>query len=126
MAQTAAPQGLEAKYGLPATVRFCTRCVISNQRPNSAVEYQHTRQSRKDTIAFDAEGVCDACRFAERKRKTIDWTQRERELRELKVELARFADRYRGTPLADGAVRELRELKDEMLPADRGTPPGKA
>lgn len=83
MAQTAAPQGLEAKYGLPATVRFCTRCVISNQRPNSAVEYQHTRQSRKDTIAFDAEGVCDACRFAERKRKTIDWTQRERELRDL-------------------------------------------
>lgn len=44
----------------------------------------------------------------------------------LKVELARFADRYRGTPLADGAAREIKQLKEEMLPADRRTPPGKA
>jgi N-acetyl sugar amidotransferase len=71
---------LEAYYGLPRDVRFCRRCVISNQRPNSAVEYQHARTTKKATIAFDAEGVCDACRVAERKKREVDWEQRERDL----------------------------------------------
>src|SRR4051812_2070992 len=74
---------LEAKYGLPREVKFCTRCVISNQRPNSTVEYAHTEASKKSTIHFDSEGVCDACRFAEIKRTRIDWVERERELRSL-------------------------------------------
>ena len=81
----------DTKYGLPGDVKFCTRCVISNQRPNSAVEYKHTKQTKKDTIAFDEDGVCDACRFTERKNDgTIDWDQRERELREL-------CDKHRST-----------------------------
>ena len=33
------------KYGLPRYVHFCKQCVISNQRPNSAVEYQQDRKS---------------------------------------------------------------------------------
>ena len=74
---------LEAYFGLPREVRFCTRCVISNQRPNSDVEYAHTAQSKKKTIGFDAEGVCDACRQAERKKGAIDWAAREAELKEL-------------------------------------------
>ncbi|MBI2636150.1 N-acetyl sugar amidotransferase [Candidatus Peregrinibacteria bacterium] len=74
---------IETKYGLPAEVRFCKRCVISNQRPNSAVEFRHTSESKKQTINFDSEGVCDACRFTEKKHRTIDWLARERELREL-------------------------------------------
>ncbi|MBA3344297.1 MAG: N-acetyl sugar amidotransferase [Gemmatimonadales bacterium] len=74
---------LEVKYGLPRQVKFCARCVISNQRPNSTVEYRHTSESKKQTIHFDAEGVCDACRFAERKRTGIDWAERERQLVEL-------------------------------------------
>lgn len=73
----------EAFYGLPQEVRFCTTCVISNQRPNSAVEFQHTSGSEKQTINIDAEGVCDACRVAERKKQGIDWDAREDELREL-------------------------------------------
>jgi N-acetyl sugar amidotransferase len=73
----------EAKYGLPAYVRFCRLCVISNQRPNSAVEFAHTRASRKETINIDADGVCDACRVAELKKRNVDWNQREAELREL-------------------------------------------
>lgn len=73
----------ETKYGLPSEVKFCVRCVISNQRPNSAVEYKHTKDSTKKTIAFDEHGVCDACRFAERKKKTIDWNAREKALMEL-------------------------------------------
>lgn len=72
-----------AKYGLPPEVKFCTCCVISNQRPNSAVEYSHTKESKKKTIAFDDNGVCDACRFAMRKKQGIDWAERERQLREL-------------------------------------------
>lgn len=78
-----AHEELEIKYGLPREVRFCKRCVISNQRPNSAVEFQHTAASKKSTIRFDDEGVCDACRVAERKRGTIDWDKRETELRAL-------------------------------------------
>lgn len=73
----------EAKYGLPSSVSYCRRCVISNQRPSSAVEFLHTQDSKKHTINFDAEGVCDACRFAERKRGKIDWDERERELQDL-------------------------------------------
>lgn len=83
-------QNLEAKYGLPEEVVYCKRCVISNQRPNSAVEYNHTKASVKKTIHFDKEGVCDACRFAEKKHQTIDWEEREKQLREL-------FDRHRST-----------------------------
>lgn len=72
----------ETLYGLPREVFFCKRCVISNQRPNSAVETKHTRASQKQTIAFDGEGVCDACRVRDRK-AGIDWAQREKELMDL-------------------------------------------
>ena len=56
-----------ARYKLPGEVKYCARCVISNQRPR---------------IVFDADGVCNACHFAEYK-KTIDWKAREAELREI-------------------------------------------
>jgi N-acetyl sugar amidotransferase len=74
---------LSTRFGLPKKVVFCKRCVISNQRPNSAVEYEHTKDTQKKTIHFDAEGICDACRFAEKKNATIDWDERERRLRDL-------------------------------------------
>jgi len=35
----------EAKYGLPNSVTFCRRCVTSNQKPISAVEFQHKSDS---------------------------------------------------------------------------------
>ncbi|MDK3155385.1 N-acetyl sugar amidotransferase [Kamptonema cortianum] len=77
------PDQLEAKYGLPREIKFCKSCVISNQRPNSAVEYSHTKASKKTTINFDEVGICDACRVAEQKKKTIDWVAREKVLQEL-------------------------------------------
>ena len=83
----------EAYYGLPPEVAFCRTCVISNQRPNSAVEFKHTRDSKKSTIHFDADGVCDACRAAEEKKK-IDWAAREAELRELCARHRRDDGRY--------------------------------
>lgn len=68
-----------AYYGLPQEVRFCTRCVISNQRPSSVIEFKNQASDKKPTIGFDEEGVCSACRYAEIK-AAIDWQQREREL----------------------------------------------
>ena len=70
---------LEAYFGLPNDVRFCTKCVMSNQRPTSAIEFKHTKESKKTTMHFDEDGVCDACRTAEIK-DGIDWGMREEEL----------------------------------------------
>ena len=78
----------EAYYGLPRTITFCRHCVISNQRPNSAIEYQHTRDSKKATIFIADDGVCDACRNAERKAAVIDWDRR-------RAELVALCDKYR-------------------------------
>ena len=49
-------KNVQEKYGLPDKVKFCKRCVVSNQRPR---------------IVFDQEGVCSACRFAEHKKNVI-------------------------------------------------------
>jgi hypothetical protein len=68
------------KYGLPTNFEFCKKCVISNQRPNSAVEYSHTKESKKATIFFDENGICDACNYAEKKKSEIDWQLREKQL----------------------------------------------
>ena len=53
---------------LPKEVKFCRKCVVSNQRPR---------------IVFDDAGVCSACRFAERKHNGIDWQTRAAELERL-------------------------------------------
>lgn len=76
-------QNPKALYGLPQKIQYCKKCVISNQRPNSAVEYKHTKDSKKSTIHFDVDGICDACNFAERKRHNIDWQERDKQLRDL-------------------------------------------
>ncbi|MDC1122013.1 N-acetyl sugar amidotransferase [Nitrospinaceae bacterium] len=54
-------------YSLPTEVKYCTRCVISNQRPR---------------IVFDENNVCNACHYSDHI-KTVDWSERDRELREL-------------------------------------------
>lgn len=73
------PDRLEVKFGLPENVVFCRRCVMSNQRPASSVEFKHTKDYKHRTLRIDEEGVCDACRVAEQKEQ-IDWEQREKEL----------------------------------------------
>jgi N-acetyl sugar amidotransferase len=60
-----APKNIISKYGLPVEVKYCKKCVISNQRPR---------------ITFDEDGVCSACRYAERKKNT-DWKERDKELK---------------------------------------------
>ena len=73
---------ISARYGLPTTVSFCQRCVTSNQKPISAIEFQHTSGSVKQAIHIDDENICDACRVAEKK-SLIDCDARDAELREL-------------------------------------------
>ncbi len=58
---------------LPKEIRFCRRCVVSNQRPR---------------IYLDRDGVCGACRFADMKKYEINWREREEMLKNL-------CDRYR-------------------------------
>lgn len=72
----------ETKYGLPSEISFCTRCLYSNQKPNSEKEYTHRADSRKPTVKFSSSGVCDACLMADRK-LDVNWVDRERELVEL-------------------------------------------
>ena len=52
---------------LPKEIKFCKRCVVSNQRPR---------------IQFDEKGVCGACQYTDYK-NGIDWESREKERREL-------------------------------------------
>lgn len=77
----------ETFYGLPGHVDFCTSCVISNQRPNSVVEFTHTRDSTKTTIHMHDDGGCDACKTVEEKHAT-DWDAR-------RAEMEALCDRYR-------------------------------
>ncbi len=78
---------LEAKYGLPEKVIFCKRCVVSNQRPASTPEFKHTMDRKHRTLHINEEGICDACKYAEKKEK-INWEAREKEL-------IKLLDKYR-------------------------------
>lgn len=60
-------------------VQMCTRCVVTNQRPR---------------IVFDADGVCSACRYADRKRQGIDWDARAAELRDVLNQHRKRQDGY--------------------------------
>lgn len=84
----------KVKYGLPANVQFCRACVMSNQRPNSVVEFQHTAESLKPTMRFFDDGICSACRVWEAKRGGIDWAERERELRAICDKYRRHDGKY--------------------------------
>ena len=65
---------LEAYYGLPRHVQFCKECVMSNQKPNSCYEFEHTINSIKKTMVIQEDGVCDACHACHNKANGhIDW-----------------------------------------------------
>lgn len=69
----------KALYGLPEDVVFCKRCVMSNQRPSSSVEFLHTAERKVASLHIDGNGVCDACRYGDQK-EAINWGEREMEL----------------------------------------------
>ena len=92
---------LEARFGLPAEVRYCTKCVMSNQKPNTSVEHGN-RDPIRSYIEFNQEEVCAACQYEEMKRE-IDWNEREKLLLDL-------LDKYRRN---DGSY-------DVIVPASGG------
>jgi N-acetyl sugar amidotransferase len=67
------------RYSLPDKVKFCKKCIISNQRPR---------------ITFDENGICSACNFAEMKKNKFDWVKREEELIKLLDKHRRNDGRY--------------------------------
>ena len=81
---------LEAFYGLPNNVQFCKNCVISNQRPNSTIEFKSKKGENKKVINFNKDGICSACTFHNQKETKINWTIREQNLNQL-------LDRFRST-----------------------------
>ena len=76
-----------SKFGAPTEVKFCKKCVESNQRFVSSVQHKMTQDEKKDTAMFDDEGVCLSCRYFEKKEK-FNWVQKEKELTDI-------LDRYR-------------------------------
>jgi len=74
---------LEAYYGLPNEVKFCKKCVISNQRPSSTVEFKSDKNDKKKVINFSEDGICSACIYHEEKERGIDWEEREKKLLKL-------------------------------------------
>lgn len=74
---------LEAYYGLPNEVKFCKKCVISNQRPSSTIEFKNEKGEKKKVINFNEDGVCSACVYCGEKETGIDWEDRDEKLRAL-------------------------------------------
>ena len=55
---------LKTFYGLPKKVIFCKKTLISNQRPNSTIEFTHTIKSKKKTLFIDKKGISDSWKYA--------------------------------------------------------------
>ena len=59
---------LKVFYGLPKKVLFCKKSLISNQRPNSSLEFLTTKNSQKKTIGFN-NGISDSWKYSRLKKK---------------------------------------------------------
>ena len=79
---------LKTLYGLPKKVIFCKKTLISNQRPNSAIEFKHTSKSKKKTINIDKNRISDSWKFSRIKNK-INYKLREKKL-------LRLLEKFRG------------------------------
>jgi N-acetyl sugar amidotransferase len=64
---------------IPREVKYCKRCVVSNQRPR---------------MVIDSEGICSACRYADEKKFVINWDKRAQELTKLCDKYRRRDGRY--------------------------------
>ena len=69
-------------FGLSENVVFCSKCVMSNQRPSSVVEFKNNNNQKTGLKIDENSSTCDACNYNETKKK-IDWKKRESELIEL-------------------------------------------
>lgn len=73
-------------FGLPEKVIFCSKCVMSNQRPSSVIEFMNINNEKRG-INIDHNNICEACKYNEEK-KHIDWKKRE-------IELEKVLSKYR-------------------------------
>ena len=69
-------------FGLPPKVIFCKKTLISNQRPNSSIEFEHSIKSKKKTLRIDSNGLSDSWKYSRRKKK-INFKLREEKLLKL-------------------------------------------
>ena len=46
-------------FGLPSKVVFCKKTLVSNQRPNSEIEYKHNKKTKKKTMFISKNGLND-------------------------------------------------------------------
>ena len=69
-------------YNLPRKVLFCKKTLISNQRPNSSLEFQHKALENKKTISFKKNGISKTWYYS-REKKKIDFQDREKQLLKL-------------------------------------------
>ena len=58
-------------YGLPQKVLFCKKSLMSNQRPNSVIEFLHNKHSKKKTLELDKNGVSETWKYSRLKKKLI-------------------------------------------------------
>ncbi len=79
---------LKTLFGLPRKVRFCKKTLISNQRPNSEVEFKHNIKTKKKTLFIDQNNISDTWKYSRIKKK-INYKKREKELLKL-------LDKHRG------------------------------
>jgi len=70
-------------FGLPEKVIHCKKCVMTNQTPFVVNESENLNSKKKAGMKMDDDGICDACKYAEKKRNSIDWVEREKLLKNL-------------------------------------------
>ena len=75
-------------YGLPSRVIFCKKTLLSNQRPNSTIEFKHTIKSKKKTFYINKNKISDTWKFSRIKKK-INFKDRE-------TKLLKLLDKHRG------------------------------
>ena len=65
-------------FGSPKKVIFCKECVMSNQKPDTTLEYQHEFSRKGSTyLKIGNDGICQACKYCKSKYKTVHWKKRE-------------------------------------------------
>ena len=62
-------------------VEFCSKCVESSERFIGSVTFADQKKDKKTVTNFEG-NVCSGCKYYEYK-KTINWDEREKELRDL-------------------------------------------
>lgn len=69
-------------FGLPLKVENCKNCLMTNQKPYSMNETKNFKGSKKNGLKINRDGLCEACKYAQKKNMDIDWDEREKKLLE--------------------------------------------